>query len=63
LLEILPEAFAVVKRQRRFKDNSEIRVTATAKTEFSGNKPYVLLMEIILFGKISGMLPKEITGT
>jgi preprotein translocase subunit SecA len=45
LLEILPEAFAVVKETaRRFKDNSEIRVTATAKDrEFSANKPYVSL--------------------
>ena len=45
LLEILPEAFAVVKETaRRFKDNSEIRVTATAKDrEFSGIKPYVSL--------------------
>jgi preprotein translocase subunit SecA len=45
LLEILPEAFAVVKETaRRFKDNSEIRVTATAKDrEFSAIKPYVSL--------------------
>ncbi|MBC5836535.1 preprotein translocase subunit SecA [Flavobacterium muglaense] len=45
LLEILPEAFAVVKETaRRFKDNSEITVTATAKDrEFSGTKPYVSL--------------------
>jgi preprotein translocase subunit SecA len=45
LLEILPEAFAVVKETaRRFKDNSEITVTATARDrEFSGTKPYVSL--------------------
>jgi preprotein translocase subunit SecA len=45
LLEILPEAFAVVKETaRRFKDNSEISVTATAMDrEFSGNKAYVSL--------------------
>ncbi|MBE0391215.1 preprotein translocase subunit SecA [Flavobacterium sp. PL002] len=45
LLEILPEAFAVVKETaRRFKDNSEIKVTASAKDrEFSGSKAYVSL--------------------
>ncbi|WP_413997656.1 preprotein translocase subunit SecA [Flavobacterium sp. W1B] len=45
LLEILPEAFAVVKETaRRFKDNSQITVTATAKDrEFSGTKTYVSL--------------------
>jgi preprotein translocase subunit SecA len=45
LLEILPEAFAVVKETaRRFKDNSEISVTATEMDrEFSGIKPYVSL--------------------
>ncbi|NRS90800.1 preprotein translocase subunit SecA [Flavobacterium sp. 7E] len=45
LLEILPEAFAVVKETaRRFKDNSEIKVTASAKDrEFSGTKAYVSL--------------------
>ncbi|CAM2994300.1 preprotein translocase subunit SecA [Flavobacterium frigoris] len=45
LLEILPEAFAVVKETaRRFKDNSEISVTATAMDrEFSGTKAYVSL--------------------
>lgn len=45
LMEILPEAFAVVKETaRRFKDNSEIAVTATAMDrEFSGNKAYVSL--------------------
>ena len=45
LLEILPEAFAVVKETaRRFKDNSEITVTATARDrEFSATKPYVSL--------------------
>ena len=43
LLEILPEAFAVVKETaRRFKDNSEITVTATEKDrQFSATKPYV----------------------
>ncbi|TDE04120.1 preprotein translocase subunit SecA [Flavobacterium hiemivividum] len=45
LLDILPEAFAVVKETaRRFKDNSEISVTATAMDrEFSGTKAYVSL--------------------
>jgi preprotein translocase subunit SecA len=45
LLEILPEAFAVVKETaRRFKDNSQIAVTATAMDrEFSGTKAYVSL--------------------
>jgi preprotein translocase subunit SecA len=43
LLEILPEAFAGKETARRFKDNSEIRVTATAKDREFGNKPYVSL--------------------
>ncbi len=45
LMEILPEAFAVVKETaRRFKDNSQITVTATPKDrEFSGTKTYVTL--------------------
>ncbi|WP_070786711.1 preprotein translocase subunit SecA [Flavobacterium crassostreae] len=45
LLEILPEAFAVVKETaRRFKDNTEIKVTATEQDRiFSGSKPYVSL--------------------
>jgi preprotein translocase subunit SecA len=45
LMEILPEAFAVVKETaRRFKDNNEITVTATAKDrEFSATKTYVTL--------------------
>ncbi|AWG21747.1 preprotein translocase subunit SecA [Flavobacterium faecale] len=43
LLEILPEAFAVVKETaRRFKDNSQISVTATEQDRvFSALKPYV----------------------
>ncbi|KDN53995.1 preprotein translocase subunit SecA [Flavobacterium seoulense] len=43
LMEILPEAFAVVKEtSRRFKENSEVSVTATAKDrEFSATKTYV----------------------
>ncbi|WPR71297.1 preprotein translocase subunit SecA [Flavobacterium sp. NG2] len=43
LLEILPEAFAVVKETaRRFKENAEITVTATEKDrQFSATKPYV----------------------
>lgn len=45
LLEILPEAFAVVKETaRRFKDNTEITVTATAlDRELSANKSYITL--------------------
>src|SRR6218665_3197979 len=45
LNEILPEAFAVVKETaRRFKENAQIKVTASAKDrEFSANKPYVTL--------------------
>ncbi|WP_116787693.1 preprotein translocase subunit SecA [Flavobacterium psychrotrophum] len=45
LLEILPEAFAVVKETaRRFKENSTITVTATAKDrELSAEKPYITL--------------------
>ncbi len=43
LMEILPEAFAVVKETaRRFKDNTSIRVKATPKDlEFSATKPYI----------------------
>jgi preprotein translocase subunit SecA len=46
LMDILPEAFAVVKETaRRFKDNSEITVSATAADrEFSASKPYVTLV-------------------
>ncbi len=45
LLEILPEAFSVVKETaRRFKENSFIEVTATAKDrEFSAAKPYITI--------------------
>ncbi len=43
LNEILPEAFAVVKETaRRFKENTEITVTATPKDrELSATKPYI----------------------
>ncbi|TRW24809.1 preprotein translocase subunit SecA [Flavobacterium zepuense] len=45
LLEILPEAFAVVKETaRRFKENTSITVTATDKDrELSATKPYITL--------------------
>ncbi|MFP9115094.1 preprotein translocase subunit SecA [Flavobacterium sp. RHBU_3] len=45
LLELLPEAFAVVKETaRRFKENSTVTVTATPKDrEFSATKPYVTI--------------------
>ncbi|WP_286968095.1 preprotein translocase subunit SecA, partial [Flavobacterium sp. UBA4854] len=45
LLEILPEAFSVVKETaRRFKENSHIEVTATAKDrEFSATKSYIAI--------------------
>jgi preprotein translocase subunit SecA len=45
LMEILPEAFAVVKETaRRFKENTQIEVTATPKDrEFSATKTYVTL--------------------
>jgi preprotein translocase subunit SecA len=45
LLEILPEAFAVVKETaRRFKDNTAITVTATeTDRKFSGDKAYVTI--------------------
>ncbi|HEU4790320.1 MAG TPA: preprotein translocase subunit SecA, partial [Flavobacterium sp.] len=45
LMEILPEAFAVVKETaRRFKDNTQIVVTATAKDrELSATKSYITL--------------------
>ncbi|KVV14211.1 preprotein translocase subunit SecA [Flavobacterium sp. TAB 87] len=45
LLDLLPEAFAVVKETaRRFKDNSQIVVTATAKDrELSAIKPYITI--------------------
>jgi preprotein translocase subunit SecA len=46
LLEILPEAFAVVKETaRRFKENTQIQVTATAKDrELSATKPYIKIV-------------------
>ncbi len=45
LNDILPEAFAVIKETaRRFKENTEIKVTATARDrELSANKPYITL--------------------
>src|SRR6218665_2398311 len=45
LLEILPEAFSLVKETaRRFKENSFIEVTATPKDrEFSATKPYITI--------------------
>ncbi|WP_291102151.1 MULTISPECIES: preprotein translocase subunit SecA [unclassified Flavobacterium] len=45
LLEILPEAFAVVKETaRRFKENTQVKVTATAKDrELSATKSYITL--------------------
>ncbi|SHM46045.1 preprotein translocase subunit SecA [Flavobacterium xinjiangense] len=45
LMEILPEAFAVVKETaRRFKDNTQIEVTASAKDrELSATKSYITL--------------------
>jgi preprotein translocase subunit SecA len=47
LLEILPEAFAVVKETaRRFKENTQISVKATAKDrELSATKTYITLDE------------------
>ena len=45
LMEILPEAFAVVKETaKRFKENTQIQVTATAKDrELSATKTYITL--------------------
>ena len=45
LMEILPEAFAVVKETaRRFKENTQVEVTATPKDrEFSATKTYVTI--------------------
>lgn len=45
LLEILPEAFGVVKETaRRFKDNTTVEVTTTPKDrELSATKPYITL--------------------
>ena len=45
LMEILPEAFAVVKETaRRFKENNQIQVTATAKDrELSATKNYITI--------------------
>lgn len=45
LSDILPEAFAVVKETaRRFKENTQVVVTATAKDrEFSTSKPYITI--------------------
>lgn len=45
LMDILPEAFAVVKETaRRFKESDYVEVTATEKdVEFSQNKPYITI--------------------
>src|SRR6478752_2613112 len=45
LMEILPEAFAVVKETaRRFKDNTHIRVSASAKDrELAATKEYITI--------------------
>ncbi|MGG7034583.1 MAG: preprotein translocase subunit SecA [Flavobacterium sp.] len=45
LMEILPEAFAVVKETaRRFKENTQVKVTATAKDrELSATKEYITI--------------------
>lgn len=45
LMEILPEAFAVVKETaKRFKENTQIQVTATAKDrELSATKTYITI--------------------
>jgi preprotein translocase subunit SecA len=45
LMQILPEAFAVVKETaKRFKENTEIKVTATAKDrELSATKEYITI--------------------
>ncbi|MGC4039673.1 MAG: preprotein translocase subunit SecA [Flavobacterium sp.] len=46
LMEILPEAFAVIKETaRRFKENATITVTSTEKDrELSATKPYITLV-------------------
>ncbi|MFZ4679952.1 MAG: preprotein translocase subunit SecA [Flavobacterium sp.] len=46
LIEILPEAFAVIKETaRRFKENTTITVTSTEKDrELSATKPYITLV-------------------
>jgi preprotein translocase subunit SecA len=46
LMEILPEAFAVIKETaRRFKENTTITVTSTEKDrELSATKPYITLV-------------------
>lgn len=45
LMEILPEAFAVVKETaRRFKENTVVEVTATEQDrEFAASKPYITI--------------------
>ncbi|MGG5506116.1 MULTISPECIES: preprotein translocase subunit SecA [unclassified Myroides] len=47
LLDILPEAFAVVKETaKRFKENETVTVTASEKDiEFAENKPYVTIVD------------------
>lgn len=64
LMEILPEAFAVVKETaRRFKDNSQIEVTATPKDrEFSATKSYITLEgDIAIWANSWSAAGKEIT--
>lgn len=47
LMDILPEAFAVVKETaKRFKENDRVEVTATERdAEFAASKPYVTVEE------------------
>ncbi len=64
LNDLLPEAFAVVKETaRRFKDNSEIRVTSTSKDrELSATKNYITLDgEETLWANTWNAAGKEIT--
>ncbi|HEU4496075.1 MAG TPA: preprotein translocase subunit SecA, partial [Flavobacterium sp.] len=64
LMEILPEAFAVVKETaKRFKDNAEITVKATPKDlELAATKPYIQIQgENALWSNTWNAAGKQIT--
>ncbi len=61
LVQVLPEAFALIKETaRRWAQNGEIRVTATEwdRELAAAGKDFVSIQETRLFGKTHGTLPE-----
>jgi preprotein translocase subunit SecA len=61
LVQVLPEAFALIKETaRRWAQNGEIRVTASDwdRELAAAGKDFVEIRETRLFGKTHGMLPE-----